>query len=154
MKYLSFFAFALLLLSCNSQPNTNETTDMTPMTDQETPMTDQEMPMPAGQDSPLQPTIDAVQSTGGDITALPPDAAVTNIDSWISKLQSMDGTSGIVDNLQMLKSELTAGNIDGSKVSNLLSTLATQTREVGQGNAGLNTLASALDAGAQKLAGK
>ncbi len=66
----------------------------------------------------------------------------------------MDGTDGIVNNLQSLKSELTAGSIDGGKVSNLLSTLATQTREVGQGNAGLSTLASALEAGARKLAGK
>ncbi len=151
MKYLSFFAFALLL-SCNSQPNTGtaETTDMDPMMEEEAPMT----PPAAMDDSPLQPTIDAVQSTGGDVTALPPDAAVSNIDSWINKLQSMDGTNEIVDNLQMLKAELTSGSIDGSKVSNLLSTLATQTRSVGGGNAGLTTLASALEAGARKLAGK
>lgn len=151
MKYLSFFAFALLL-SCNSQPNTStaEPTDMDPMTEQEAPM---DAPS-ASMDSPLQPTIDAVQSAGGDITALSPSTAVSNIDSWINELQDMDGTSEIVDNLKMLKTELTAGSIDGPKVSNLLSTLATQTREVGQGNAGLSTLATALDAGARKLAGK
>lgn len=99
-------------------------------------------------------TIDAVKSVGGDITALPAEAAVGNINTWITKLSSMEGTEDIVGSLGNLKTELTSGKIDGGKVSGILSELAEQTRELGKGNPALGTIASALDAGAKKLAGK
>ncbi len=102
----------------------------------------------------LQSTISAVEGAGGDITALQPSTAVSNIDSWIGELSSMDGTDEIVSDLQELKTELTADNIDGGSVSALLSSLADQTRELGGNNMGLTTLARALDAGAEKLSGK
>ena len=66
----------------------------------------------------------------------------------------MDGTDEIVSDLNELKTELTADNIDGGAVSELLSSLADETRELGGDNMGLSTLARALDAGAQKLSGK
>ena len=99
-------------------------------------------------------TIDAVKSAGGDITALSPDAAVGNINTWIEKLGSMDGTEGVVDGLKSLKTELTSGEIDGSKVSTILSSLAEKTRELGGDNMAVGTIASALDAGAKKLGGQ
>ncbi|WP_116127775.1 hypothetical protein [Lewinella sp. IMCC34183] len=156
MKYLTAFLFIFLLVSCADR--TNNTNDMdTPTADEmETTMPDRQNPVNSPQTaSPqLQSTIQAVESAGGDITALAPGTAVSNIDSWISQLDGMDGTNAIVDNLKSLKMELNADNIDGSKVSNLLSTLARETRSAGNGNSGLDALANALDAGAQKLSGK
>ncbi|CAH1002444.1 hypothetical protein LEM8419_03323 [Neolewinella maritima] len=153
MKHLLLLVLALTVLACAEQPaNTTETdmdTDVVTTPDMDRP----EVDMPAA-DPTLTATIDAVQSTGGDITALPADAAVSNIDTWINKLDGMDGTDGIVSNLQSLKGELTSGSIDGGRVSELLSTLASETRSVSGGNQGLSALASALEAGAEKLGGK
>lgn len=99
-------------------------------------------------------TIDAVKSAGGDITALPAEAAVGNIDTWIGKLSSMEGTEDIVASLGSLKTELTSGDIDGGKVSGILTELASKTRELGDGNMALGTIAGALEAGAKKLGGE
>ncbi len=174
MRQFILLVFAFAILACSPRPNdgdANTTTDdqTRPMTDREVnpqgldneDMTDgidpnQSMDADAmgGTDAQVQQTMDAVQGAGGDITALAPSAAVSNIDSWISKLDGMDGTDGIVSNLRTLKDELGASTIDGGKVSGLLSQLASETREVGSGNQGLTMLASALDAGASKLGGK
>jgi len=99
-------------------------------------------------------TIDAVKSAGGDITALPAEAAVGNINTWINKLSGMEGTEDVVAGLGNLKTELTSGDIDGSKVSVILADLAGKTRELGNGNPALNTIAGALEAGAKKLGGE
>lgn len=104
--------------------------------------------------SMLQSTIEAVTSVGGDITALPAGAAVSNIEGWITKLGSMEGTEGIVTELTSLKTELSSGKIDGGKVSGILSTLAEQTKGLAGDNKMLATVASALQAGADKLGGK
>lgn len=103
--------------------------------------------------SMLQSTVEAVTSIGGDITALPADAAVGNIEGWITKLSSMDGTEAVVTQLNALKSELSSGDIDGAKVSGILSTLAEQTKGLAGDNAMLGAVASALQAGAEKLGG-
>jgi hypothetical protein len=104
--------------------------------------------------SMLQSTIEAVTSVGGDITALPAGAAVSNIEGWITKLSSMEGTEGIVTELTSLKTELSSGKIDGGKVSGILSTLAEQTKGLAGDNKMLATVAGALQAGADKLGGK
>ena len=174
MKNLILLVFAFAIMACTPRPNDNDvntTDDQTrPMTDREVnpqgldndDMTDgidpdqsmdADMDM-AGTDAQVQQTMDAVQGAGGDITSLAPSTAVSNIDSWINELEGMDGTDGIVTNLRSLKDELGAASIDGPRVSNLLSELATETRQVGGGNQGLTMLASALDAGAAKLGGK
>ena len=176
MKNLILLVFAFAIMACTPRPNdsdVNTTDDQTrPMTDREvnpqgldnedmTDGIDPDQSMDAdmdmdmgGMEAQVQQTMDAVQGAGGDITALAPSTAVSNIDSWISKLEGMDGTDGIVTNLRSLKDELGAANIDGPRVSNLLSELATETRQVGGGNQGVTMLASALDAGAAKLGGK
>lgn len=152
MKSFSLLFFALLLFACNSQPATDTTDDLDTTVD---PMVEREDPMVTQQPSPqLQSTIDAVQSSGGDITALPAGAAVSNIDGWIGELRGMNGTDAIVNDLESLKTELTAGSIDGGRVSQLLSSLADQTRGLAGNTPGLSTLASALEAGAAKLGGK
>lgn len=103
--------------------------------------------------SMLQSTVEAVQSVGGDITALPASAAVSNIEGWIAKLGTMDGTEGVVTELNSLKTELSSGDINGSKVSAILSTLAEQTKSLAGDNAMLGAVAGALQSGADKLGG-
>jgi hypothetical protein len=102
----------------------------------------------------LQATVEAVTSVGGDITALPGSAAVGNIEGWITKLSSMEGTDAVVAELNSLKTELSSGDIDGAKVSTILSTLAEQTSDLAGDNAMLGAVANALKAGADKLGGK
>jgi len=149
MKSIALLAFALLLFACNDAATTTAEAPVA-----ETPVVEAP-PVTPNQPNPLlQNTIDAVQTNGGDVTALPPATAVSNIDAWIGELRNMEGTDGIVADLESLKMELGMDNIDGSKVSGLLSSLASSTRQVGNGNPGLNALASALDAGASKLGGK
>ena len=163
MKIFSTLLFAMLLFACGERPTATtddmDTTDEmeTTMPDRQNPvndMDDMDMTSSAEGQQTLQSTVSAVESAGGDITALAPATAVSNIDTWISTLSGMDGTDQIVSNLNALKTELTADSVDGPAVSELLSSLASETRELGNGNSGLNALASALDAGAAKLGGK
>ena len=166
MKILSTLFLAMLLFACGERPTATtddmDTTDEmeTTMPDRQNPvndmddMDDMDMTSTAAGEQTLQSTVSAVESAGGDITALAPATAVSNIDTWISTLSGMDGTDQLVSDLNSLKTELTAETVDGPAVSELLSNLASETREVGNGNAGLNALASALDAGAAKLGGK
>ncbi len=156
LKIIPSLLFALLLFACGERPSaTTETMDSVETDEMETTMPDRQNPVDATAGSEtLQATISAVQSAGGDVTALAPATAVSNIDTWISQLSSMDGTDDIVNGLQDLKTELTSESIDGGAVSELLFDLADETRDLGGNNMGLSTLASALEAGAEKLAGK
>lgn len=98
-------------------------------------------------------TNDAVRNAGGDLTALEPGAAVGVIDGWIAKLDGMDGTGEVTENLRELKAELTSGDIDGQEVGTLLNALGEDTRELGDGNMAAEQLANALAAAGQKLGG-
>lgn len=100
----------------------------------------------------INETVSAVKNAGGDITALSPDVAVGNIDSWIGKLNGVDGSGEVVENLKDLKEEL-MGDRDGQKIGTLLNALAEDSREMAPNNAALNGLASALEAGGKKLGG-
>jgi len=148
MKYLTFFFLATILaFSCGDAATTDEAVVETPE------MTTPEPPAAPAAPSMLNATVDAVKSVGGDITALPAGAAVSNIDGWIAKLETMDGTEAIVGNLNELKTELTSGDIDGGAVSGILSSLADQTKELSAKAPALGAVASALQAGADKLGG-
>ena len=100
----------------------------------------------------FQETISAVTGAGGDLTAIPPAAAVANIDGWISRLDGMDGTYEIVEGLKNLREELTdEDGIDGQAVGTALNELG---EDVGEKNmAALAPLANALTAAGQKLGG-
>lgn len=100
----------------------------------------------------INETVTAVKNAGGDITALSPDVAVGNIDSWISKLDGVAGTGEVTENLRELKAEL-MGDRDGQKIGTLLNALAEDSRELAPNNAALGGLASALEAGGNKLGG-
>lgn len=102
----------------------------------------------------LDQTLQAVKSKAADITTLPADAAIDNIDGWLGELRGMDGADGLVENLETLKTELGAGNIDAEKVSDILFDLAEDTRDMADGNKGLETLAYALEAGGWRLEDK
>ena len=100
----------------------------------------------------LNETVAAVQSAGGDITAIPPAAAVSNIDGWIGRLKGKDGTYEIVQGLENLKEALTDDDgIDGVEVGSALNELAEDIRE--KNNPALAPLANALAAGGDKLGG-
>lgn len=98
-------------------------------------------------------TNDAIAGVGGDITALEPGTAVGVIDAWIAKLDGMDGTGEITENLAELKEELTDGDIDGAEVGTLLNALAEDTKEIAGDNMAANSLANSLAAAGQKLGG-
>ena len=153
MRILTILMIALFFAACGE---TNETADT--MGDTAAGMTDDAAgaATTASRESSayLKTTVDAVQSAGGDITALPPSAATDNIDGWISKLGSVDGSDKVVNGLKSLKNELMQENIDGSKVSDVLGSLANETRGMSSKAPGLNALAGALQAGSDKLAGK
>jgi hypothetical protein len=102
-------------------------------------------------DDILNQTLQVGKSKMGDITTLSPDAATQNIDGWIGKLKGMDGTDNMVGQLEALKMELGRGSIDGSKVSQILMDLSEGTRDLANGNNGLETLAYLLEAGAWRL---
>ena len=157
MRYLTLLALAVFLMACGDSATTAES--------MEDSMEDTAADMRAETESMantasaeganmLQSTISAVQSAGGDLTALSPDAAVNNINGWVNQLRKVDGTDGMINELNSLRTELQSGNINGSRVSGILSNLASQTRSMSDRAPGLSTLADALEAGANKLAGK
>ena len=98
-------------------------------------------------------TNDAIAGAGGDLTALAPATALSVIDSWIAKLDGMDGTGEITENLAELKEELSEDDINGMEVGTLLNALAEDTKEIAGDNMAANTLANSLAAAGQKLGG-
>lgn len=103
----------------------------------------------------LQSTVKAVTEVGGDITALSPEAAANNVNGWITKLSQFEGTDAVVDDLAALKKEfLLGGDLDGNKISGILSSMAGNTRTVSDKAPGLSMLADVLQAGADKLGGQ
>ncbi|NJC27401.1 hypothetical protein [Neolewinella antarctica] len=151
MKFFPLLILALFFVACG---DATETVD----SDVDVVTTAVEDPMAAQQTEAagfLQTTVQAVQSAGGDITALSPEAAANNINGWITKLSQFDGTDAIVDDLAELKKEfLLGGDLDGEKISGILSSMAGNTRDVSDKAPGLDALANALQAGADKLSGK
>ncbi len=150
MKY-AFLFLPLFAIACGGNTETEVVED--PAVEVVDPATTMNtMPEDEGMIS-INETVDAVNNVGGDITALPASAAVSVIDSWSAKLASMPGTEGMVADLNSLKMELTAANIDGEKVGALLSKLGNETAAMAPDNQALSGLASALNAGGAKLSG-
>ena len=143
MKYLSLFLFAILLAACG---NTSEAT-----VDNSEPTMEQMDADDPG--TTLQATIDAVQANGGDITALPADAALSNIDTWMDQLEGVEGAEKVTGNLESLRETLSESPINGQLAGMQLISLAEDTRQVGGSTPGLSTLASALQSGGEKLTG-
>ena len=150
MKYLFYLTIAALTLgACGSSTETETVEDVDLDTEVAAPVGT----MPGAEGVSINETVDAVRNAGGDITAIPPGAAVGVIDGWIAKLSGTPGATNVVNGLQSLKAELTSGNIDGNKVGGILNNLATETRSMAPNNMALGNLASALEAGGQKLGG-
>ena len=106
-------------------------------------------------DDLINQTLRAGKEKMGDITTLSPEAATSNIDSWIDKLRNVEDGEDISEQLQALKNELTQSSIDAEKVADLLMDLSADTRELaGENNQAFHTLAYLLEAGSYRLSSK
>ncbi|HEY9845208.1 MAG TPA: hypothetical protein V6D03_03335 [Candidatus Caenarcaniphilales bacterium] len=82
-----------------------------------------------GQIADLDSTISALQ---GGLTSVPPEAAISNIESWQQQLQGTE----IASALEQLKTALTSGNASGQSVGQLLAQLGKQTADSASGASG------------------
>lgn len=98
---------------------------------------------PTGQTADLDATISALQ---GGLTSLPPEAAVSNLDSWQQQLQGTPGAEPIASGLAELKTALSNGGASGQSVAALLTELGTQTA-----SASTNATDSAIASKLQQL---
>jgi hypothetical protein len=145
MKHALLLLLALGLYACGETPNDG---DAEVVTD-----TDEMVDRADDPSATLDATVQAVQSAGGDITALPAGAAVDNIDSWMEALDDVDGADKVTGNLEALKETLTEQPINGPLAGMILTTLAEDTRQVAGSTPGISQLASALESGGNKLTG-
>lgn len=156
MRSLSLFALALVLplAACESEPDVAEPADVDavvvdpvddpmadPMTD---PATDAEV-TPAG-------TVEAVQGAGG-LLQLSMDAAINNINGWITRLEGNPDFAPVVEDLEALRAELQEPEIDGAAVGALLTDLGSATTEAAAGDGDLQALGEALSAAGNELTG-
>ncbi len=104
-------------------------------------------------DSLTTQTVDAVPQ--GGITAMDPQAALSNIDSWISKLDgaSFPNATEIHNGLVHLKNQLQASPRDGRAIGLTLSNLGQWTTGSAGDDAALGTLGAALSKGGRMLSG-
>lgn len=150
MKYLSLFALALVLpLAACATDETAEPVDVDVV---EAPVVEPDPMMEETTDVTAQGTLDAVQEAGG-LTSLAPSTAVANIDGWIAQLEGNADAAPVVDNLQMLKTQLTTEPLDGSAIGSTLMTLGEQTVAAAGGDAALEQLGSALTSAGEMLTG-
>lgn len=157
MKYLLALCLPLAVMACGDGVETDGDATVETITPAVTTNTMPTTSEPISPDTDMDAmgmtsaneTMDAIRSAGG-ITNMAPATAVANIDNWIAKLDGMDGTSEVTDNLKELKMQLTSGNIDGAKVGQLLAALGEDTQELGRDNTAVSGLGQALaSAGAQ-----
>ncbi|WP_116107238.1 hypothetical protein [Lewinella sp. IMCC34191] len=141
MRYLYLFLLATLAVACDSSDTTTESTT-------DTTEESMEADDPAGT---LQATNAAVESNGGDLTALPIDAAQSNIDTWMEQLEDVDGADKVTGNLESLSEALGESPVNGQLAGMILVSLAEDTRQVAGSTPGISTLVSALQAGGEKL---
>ncbi|MGB3800075.1 MAG: hypothetical protein WA952_09700 [Lewinella sp.] len=141
MRYLYLFLLAAVLVACDSSDTTTESSA-------ETTEDTMEADDPA---ATLQATNDAVGTNGGDITALPIDAAQANIDAWMDQLEDVDGADKVTGNLEALSEALGESPVNGQLAGMVLISLAEDTRQVAGSTPGISTLVSALESGGEKL---
>ncbi len=82
------------------------------------------------------PTVaETISTLQGDLTAIPVDAAVSNIEGWQSQLEGSDDpiVQGIATNLGELSTALQADSVDGAQVGGLLTSLGTDTVSAAEG---------------------
>ena len=154
---LTRFSFFALLLAFTLTACTEADTTTVETTEPDVTVVDPVEPMETDDvmlddEVTAQSTLDAVTAAGG-LTDLAPGAAVANIDAWIAKLDGMDGTSGVVDGLRTLKTQLTAETLDGNAIGETLMSLGEQTTAVAGDNEALGTLGGALTSAGETLTG-
>lgn len=149
MKYLSLLLLTTLLAACTGNTDSELGAEYNAT---EVPTGDNDaVTTTANPAATLQATNDAVQANSNDITTLPGDAAISNIDTWIDQLDDVDGANKVTANLETLRDALQESPINGELAGMLLITLAEDTRQVGGSTPGISTLVAALKAGGEKL---
>ena len=129
MKYILLISYAFLLAACAGN---NAATTTTTSEAEEAAMN--------GQDptATVSSTVSAVETNGGDITALPLEAALANIESWIDQTEEADGGGKVAGNLEELQEALSEQPINGPLAGMLLITLAEDTRQVAGSQSGVS----------------
>lgn len=95
-------------------------------------------------------TMDAIRDAGG-LTGLSPNEAVANLDEWIVKLGGVDGAEPLVGQLRQLKTALTDGDLDGTRIGGLLQEIGAETRRLAGGNQAVGGLGSALESAGEQM---
>ena len=99
----------------------------------------------------LSRTVLAANQHGADLTTLPSGAALGVIDGWINQLNSVAGGEEVIEELRELKVALSANDINGFEVGDILEDLAEETRELGGDNRSLAPLIYLLESAGQRL---
>ena len=164
MKYALLPLALLALASCNERA-----ADATDATEASYPLPDRNIEPVESPATTLDNTLDAVNSYGGDLTALPLSTAISTIDTWIDGLapdeidkynadpgspDPSDKTMAVTANLRELRDALSEDDVNGPLAGMLLVTLAEDSRRAAGSSAGVNALANALATGGEKLLGK
>ncbi len=93
----------------------------------------------------------AAATEAGGLTKLEPSAALSNIESWIGKLDGVEGGEPVIEKLEELKMELGKTPLDASKVGYSLGDLGDLTEALATDNPELQELATALKGAAEEL---
>ena len=165
MKYALLPLALLALAACNDRAADGPTET----TEASYPLPDRNIEPVEGPATALGNTLDAVNSYGGDLTALPLSAAVSTIDTWIDGLapdgidkynadpgnpDPSDKTTAVTANLRELREALSEDDVNGPLAGVLLLTLAEDSRRAAPGSTGVDALANALAAAGEKLLGE
>lgn len=144
---------ALPFAACESTPDepvVDDTVVVDPV-DPIDPMPDDTMAAPAT-DVTAAGTVEAVQAAGG-LTSLPGEAAISNIDGWISQLDGNPDFAPVVEDLRLLRGQLQESPLDGAAIGATLQRLGEATSAAAGGDTSLQTLGSALTEGGNALTG-
>ena len=95
-------------------------------------------------------TMDAIRDAGG-LAGLSPNEAVANLDEWIVKLGGVDGGEALVGQLRRLKTALTDGELDGTRIGGLLQEIGAETRRLAGGNQAVGGLGAALESAGEQM---
>ena len=153
MKHLLLLLFAITLVACGETAE-RDADDMDATSEIASDVAPEATDIRTSPSNFLSQTVSAVQAAGGDITALSPEAAQANINGWISQLSGVEGADPILEDLARLKKEfILTGDAqpNGRNISIILDSMAVHTRAISKGAPQLQTLASVLEAGSEKL---
>ncbi len=131
----------------------DETEDVDDLDLDETEQMEDDMDTMGTADVDVGGTISALEAGVYDMSI---DAAVANIDGWIARMEGNPDLANITSNLEELRMELMAPQLDGPRVGELMMELGDQTMAAAEGSAmaeQLNELGDMLSQAGQQLTG-